>query len=902
LAERFARERDILAALTHPHIARLYDAGVTAQGQPYLALQYVEGERLTTYCDARALGIAERLRLFEQVLSAVQYAHTQLVVHRDLKPSNILVTLRGDVQLLDFGIAKLLIEGATQETELTQLGGRALTLQYASPEQIAGQAIGTASDVYTLGVVLYELVTGVLPYRIKRDSRAALEDAILSAEPMRPSQAASDAELAQNRGTTTLRLGREIKGDLDTIVLKAMKKNPQERYATVDAFAADLRRYLAGEPVQAQPDSVWYRVSKFVLRNRWEVGVGSGVILAFALDFGLGATAVAMFALAIGMLVAMWQAREARRQARIASAAATRAQDEATTARAVQDFLKQIFQVNSSNQPDPQKARLTTARELLDIGAANIDSALEEVPAAKSEVLRTLGDLYYDLGLRERAIEFHRKRLDTLRRLASGSRIEVAEAAIALCRVMAQSFAAPVIAEREELLAEAGQILDQLGDEDSELRASFCMQHGYLGMVSDANQSCVWAQKAVAIYRRLPPCAAAVEALADYGVWRLNLDQAPQAKALLQEAIELASSVGAHANEHLPQVNSVLGNAQLQLGELGAAIASHRRAYNTARLLNGEQHVNTLFAASFLGLTLLQASCLREATELLGQTLETTIRVRGADDDVVLPMPLYNHGLALARSGRLEEGLEQVTRAIKILTHRSAPASVVRIENQARILTTMGRYAEAEALFEETRASREANGMNKGTGALAQWEECVDLLLATGRVAQAQQHFAPSLVLQTVDPGAPDPRRQLLPARIALVAGELADAQGHAGEALRQIQVHTERKFHMDLEAQTEQILGKTLLALGRAQEALVHLTQAAQLLHELVDPQRSPELADVGIALGQCQLALGRPDLALHQLVVAQAIHGTHLQLGEQYLAPLRALRASIDAIAHTL
>lgn len=289
LTERFSREREILASLSHPHIARLFDAGLTEDGQPYLALEYVPGSPLTLYCDEHRLGLAARLQLFRQVLSAVQYAHAHLVIHRDLKPSNILVTEEGEAQLLDFGIAKLLTEGsAAHETELTQLGGRALTPDYAAPEQIAGAPITTAADVYSLGVILYELLTGVRPYRLKRDSRGALEEAILQTEPAAPSLAGLNEPVAAARDTTARKLAKALAGDLDTIVLKALKKTPTERYATVNAFDEDIARFLRGDVVLAQPDSVVYRVRKFVLRHR--LGIAAAAVLAATLAGGLAAT------------------------------------------------------------------------------------------------------------------------------------------------------------------------------------------------------------------------------------------------------------------------------------------------------------------------------------------------------------------------------------------------------------------------------------------------------------------------------------------------------------------------------------------------------------------------------------------------------------------------------------
>jgi serine/threonine protein kinase len=269
--ERFLRERDILAALTHPNIARLYDAGISETGQPYLAMEYIAGTQLTESCDERLLGIRARLRVFVQAMQAVQFAHAELVIHRDLKPSNMLVTSDGRVVLLDFGIGKLLTEDSAAETELTQMSGRLFTPGYASPEQIAGQPLTTASDVYSLGVVLYELLTGVRPYRLKYDSRAALEDAILKEDLRRPSLNRFSPYVATARGTSPRALARSLTGDLDTIVLKALKRNPQERYASVSAFAQDIGNYLQNLPVSARPDSLWYRIGRFTARTgcRW---------------------------------------------------------------------------------------------------------------------------------------------------------------------------------------------------------------------------------------------------------------------------------------------------------------------------------------------------------------------------------------------------------------------------------------------------------------------------------------------------------------------------------------------------------------------------------------------------------------------------------------------------------
>jgi serine/threonine-protein kinase len=303
LAQRMARERDILASLEHPNIARLYDAGTDAQGRPFLALEYVEGQPIDLYCRERALNIKTRLKLLQQVARAVAFAHSRLVVHRDLKPSNILVMADGQVRLLDFGIAKLLEGDRTQETQLTRLAGQALTLDYASPEQIRGEQIGTASDVYSLGVVMYELLAGVKPYRLKRQSAAQLEEAI----------AVVDAPLA-SATTADAAAKRELKGDLDAILNKALKKSPNERYATVDALALDIEHHLAGRRVEARPDSLRYRITRFARRYRIPLIAGAITLAVFALAIGVGATVLLALVLAAGLGVALWQARAAMRR------------------------------------------------------------------------------------------------------------------------------------------------------------------------------------------------------------------------------------------------------------------------------------------------------------------------------------------------------------------------------------------------------------------------------------------------------------------------------------------------------------------------------------------------------------------------------------------------------------
>jgi serine/threonine-protein kinase len=277
LAERMAGEREILASLAHPNIAHLYDAGITGDGQPYLAIEYVEGLRIDVYCRERNLDVRSRLRLFLQVANAVAHAHGKLVVHRDLKPANILINAEGQVRLLDFGIAKLLEDGQTRETRFTEASGRALTPDYASPEQILGEPLTISTDIYSLGVVLYELLSGSRPYKLQRDSRGALEDAILQAEPPPPSSVADQSSR------------KFLRGDLDTCRPQGAQEEPAERYATVHALLDDINRVFAGRPVQAQPDSRWYRVKRFAGRNKLAIAASSMILLTVLVGAGVAA-------------------------------------------------------------------------------------------------------------------------------------------------------------------------------------------------------------------------------------------------------------------------------------------------------------------------------------------------------------------------------------------------------------------------------------------------------------------------------------------------------------------------------------------------------------------------------------------------------------------------------------
>ena len=385
LAVRMERERDILGALDHPYIARLYDAGVDQRGRPFLAIEYVEGVSLDRFCDDGRLDVRTRIALFMKILEAVQYAHTALVVHRDLKPANVIVNARGEPKLLDFGVSSLMeqagADGADAEDAAAQTSTRAMTPRYASPEQMEGRRLGVGSDVYSLGVMLHELLSGCSPYAIARGSVRDYEQAILQGRVRAPSRSAIEEQAAEARDTTPKRLARQLQGDLDAIVLKALARDPRERYGTVVALHDDLRRWMTGRAVQARPPSAWVSLRKFLVRNRWIAG---------------GVTA-AVTAVAVAGLVAVQQAKVAREEARRANA--------------TRDFVMGIF--NDAN-PALHGGRDVSVRELLSANEDKLIDRLDGDPALQADVLHSVAQVWDRFGDVGRVVEIHGKRATLL--------------------------------------------------------------------------------------------------------------------------------------------------------------------------------------------------------------------------------------------------------------------------------------------------------------------------------------------------------------------------------------------------------------------------------------------------------------------------------------------------------
>lgn len=436
VVERFGLERQILASLSHPGIAPMLDGGVTDDGRPFLVMEHVEGERIDRYADARRLTVEDRLWLALEVADAVDYAHRKLVVHRDLKPANILVDDEGRVKLLDFGVAKLLdADGRSHGGATTRAGAHFLTPEYAAPEQIRSEPVSTATDVHALGALLYELLTGRRPFRAPSGSpfelqRAVLEDtaSLPSVEVTRsfpPEAAGAPPEgrggtpkavggtpeaIARARGTTPDRLRRELSGDLDAIVSKALRKAPEERYGSVEELRADLHRHLTGRPVSAR-DGLWtYRAGKFLRRNWLPVGTAAGLVLLLS-----------------GFTLAL-----ARAQA-VTTAERDRAEAEAENAELVVDFLADVFR---GRDPDQAPSDTLTARELVAWGVERVDRELAHRPEIQSELLLVLGNAWGNLGLADEGLPVMERALAIREeRFGEGSE-EVAEALIEMAGVL----------------------------------------------------------------------------------------------------------------------------------------------------------------------------------------------------------------------------------------------------------------------------------------------------------------------------------------------------------------------------------------------------------------------------------------------------------------------------------
>jgi serine/threonine-protein kinase len=865
--ERFERERHILAALNHPNIARFYEAGTSADGRSYLALEYVEGESLPEWCNRRRLGARRRIELYLQVLRAVQYAHASLVIHRDLKPSNIVVTATGEVKLLDFGIAKLLDRETqrTEQTELTQLHGRLMTLDYASPEQVRGEPLTTATDVYSLGVVLYELLAGKRPYRLRRGSSAELEEAILTSDTARPSQSAT-AELAAAASVSLARWRRALRGDLDTLALKALEKDRDRRYASVEAFAQDCERYLQGLPLAAQPPGRLYRARKFIARNRLALGAASAV--AAALLAGTG--------------VAIWQARIAIEQSRVAA-------EEAGKQRAVQSFLTSLFDKNTRRQPDAAKARSMTVRELLLEASERLEGWFTETPTVRLELLNTVASLLRDIDEYERAATLSAAAVE----VARTARLTGSDAYVEA--LMGQTTAARLLGRGPEAIAardEALRVLDARGDRTSLLRAR-ANTNTVAQFSSDPRRETALVQRAVELFeQRYPAEPEHFTALFYLGNLHRTQQRPAEAERSFRRAIAVFDQSRSRDFTNLGASYAFAGMCQVYLGKIHAALQDYERGLELLQRHAGPDSLITRFQRTQYAEGLSHAGRLAEA---LGVFEDISRGRQGPARNIVDFDATVYGAFALLEAGRAREAqavLERFSNDWVEFGKRFAPNGRRWVAQLAYAHAMQGRAAQARealTLLGRLPATFYEAEIASSPEYIA---EVAWIHLATGDASAAATAIEKAAEKLRETPQSFDWVFARLNAHASFVAASGSDptkALRYADAAVTHIRALADQGGFPFLESRALVARGQAQLALGRMREAIDDLEAALTLMRRLHAPD-SPWLLDATAALAVAYRAQQQEPRANDLAAQARAIARRHPDLPPWFLRHLEA------------
>jgi serine/threonine-protein kinase len=828
LLARFRRERQILSRLDHPSIARLLDGGIAADGRPFLVMEHVDGETLAAWAQRTGAGLTARIALFLRLCDAVAHAHRQLIVHRDIKPGNVLVDAAGQPRLLDFGIAKVLEQtGPDDRTS----GARYVSRAYAAPEQAGDGPVTTATDIYQLGLLLWELLTGV-----------RLQPGTAGAGGARPAQALAAARQQAGSAGPAAIAPAQLRGDAGIILARATDPDPLRRYATVEAFADDLRHWQAGRPILARADAVGYRLRRFVFRHRLPVALA----------------AIAVLALILGSGVALWQAR--------------RAEGEAQLARAAQAFLGSLFEASA---PDIAAGERLTARELLDRGAARLGTELASQPRLRAEMLLTLGTVYRQLGQFDQAQALLTEAEDLV---ATGGAAPDRDA-----RLLAELGLAIVERHRDQLdaadarlsallrgtlddgqralaLSERAQVRERQGgfDEalaDARAAAAIDRARGAAGSADLARDRQVEALVLTRLGRLDEAVAAAQEAIAlatarygdadtrvaqmynDFGVALTSKSQPAQAEVALRKALAIRRARLGEAHPAIAETLQVLGGALRQLGRLDEARASLLQALAIQRESLGAVHGDTAQTLNSLAILEMTVQNYAPAETHLREALAIQ-QAMGLEQTAVAATMTTSLGAALMRMGRYEEAGSQLRAALGVHrqvlgdahpavmnTHHSLAQLAIRQDDgAAAIVHARAAVAIADSAFGPSRET----ALSHATLAAA--------LLLAGDPSAALATAAAAQAMFEQAGGADDPRvlhAVTIQARALLALGRADDARPLAERALRDTPAE-----QLASVAGAHALLGRIARAQGRAGEADRAQASALATLAQLPAPE----------------------------------------------------------------
>jgi serine/threonine protein kinase/Tfp pilus assembly protein PilF len=787
LLRRFSIERQILADLQHPNIAQLLDGGVASDGTPYLVMEYVEGVRIDAYCYSNTLSLRDRIELFRHVCSAVQYAHRNLIVHRDIKPSNILVTREGVPKLLDFGIAKLLrssempaktLEPPVEPLTLTAPAERLMTREYASPEQIRGLPITTATDVYALGVVLYGLLVHRHPFENLRTDFIALERAICETEPRPPSAVVSGVpdktsdevpEKAPHEASN-LDFAPQLRGDLDAIVLKAIRKEPSERYLSVEQFSEDLNLYLNGFPVSASRGTRRYRVAKFIRRHRWGVAA---------------ATAFVILLLAFGTGMSFLAARLARERTH-SNLETLKAQQAQQTTEAVNHFLQDdlLSQASASHQagkgPNAKADPDLTVRAALDRAAAGIEGKFTQEPLVEASIRNTIGQAYINLGLYPDAQRQWERALD-LRRRTSGDRDPDT---LLMMRDLADlKLNAGRVAEAEPLLHRLLEIdRDTLGPRAPETRS----------------------------------------VMYSLGVAYVRQGKYAQSDALLTEALEISRSISGEMDPETVGLMRDLANVYSEEGKYSEAEPLFQKALEVEHRLFGPEYNDILVTKLFLSRLYDREGKFEQAEQTAEDALNSSRRVMGEAHPTTsfLTDMLGNVYLNQGKVGQAQALFEKAFDLDRHLFGEENPNTLAALSDVARIDQAQGKYAEAERLFTSTLETRRRVSGEEHPAVLRFMGQFATLYDREGKYAQEETLLtaASSTQRRVLGDSHPDTLRSLS----ALGRIQLKQAKYVEAEATLRAVLDTYSKTRPDTwqRYNCESLLGRSLAAQKKFTEA----------------------------------------------------------------------------------